>query len=165
MSWHGYPCIGDHDCVYCSYNLRQLVTMGRSVVAPSWLSATIRTLEKRVQALEQKPFSFNAKAPDYFPQLPPSLHHPVSENFDFACLFHDLYYNVAAGPEILPAEGFDSQDIPLLDNFIQRSKNLSVDVSDGKDVPLPDNVIQRSKNMPQDNDGEQCAYGDVKFSR
>ena len=80
---------------------------------------TVRTLLHRIevlegiQTLEQKPFSFNPKAPVYFPHLPPGLHHAVSENFDFACLFHYLYYNVAAEPEILSSEGFDSQDVPL----------------------------------------------------
>ena len=79
--------------------------------------------------------------------MPPGLHHAVSENFDFACLFHYLYYNVAAEPEILSAEGFDSQDVPLPNNFIQRSKNLSVEVSD---VPSPDKFIQFIDDNMQD---------------
>jgi len=125
--------------------------MVRPTDPSSWLFATVRTLLHRIEVLEgQKPFSFNPKAPVYFPHLPPGLHHAASKNFDFACLFHDLYYNAAAEPEILFAEGFDSQDAPLPDNiiqrsknlsnnFIQRSKNLSVEVSD---VPSPDNFIQ-----------------------
>lgn len=133
--------------------------MVRPTDPSSWLFATVRTLLHRIEVLEgQKPFSFNPKAPVYFPRLPPGLHHAASKNFDFACLFHDLYYNAAAEPEILSAEGFDSQDAPLPDNiiqrsknlsnnFIQRSKNLSVEVSD---VPSPDNFIQFIEDNTQD---------------
>ena len=80
--------------------------MVRPTDPSAWLFATVRTLLHRIevlegiQTLEQKPFSFNPKAPVYFPHLPPGLHHAVSENFDFACLFHYLYYNVATEPEI-----------------------------------------------------------------
>ena len=120
----------------------------------SWLFATVRTLLHRIEVLEgQKPFRFNSKAPVYFPHLPPGLHQAVSENFDFACLFHDLFYNVAAEPEILSSEGLDSQDVPPPDNFIQ-----FID-----DRPTTSSHIHKSVTFTDDvNDDEQHEYGETQ---
>ena len=119
--------------------------MVRPTDPSAWLFATVRTLLHRIevlegiQTLEQKPFSFNPKAPVYFPHLPPGLHHAVSENFDFACLFHYLYYNVAADASVAIVP-------KLLDDAIQRDEAV-LRVSDAIEPKLLDDVIQRAEAL------------------
>ena len=117
--------------------------MVRPTDPSSWLFATVRTLLHRIEVLEgQKPFSFNPKAPVYFPHLPPGLHHAVSENFDFACLFHYLYYNVAA-------DASDAIEPKLLDDAIQRDEAV-FRVSDAIEPKLFDDAIQRAEAVVRD---------------
>ena len=137
------------------------------VDASPWLHATVRRLLKRVDELEQKlpssTFRWDSCVSDFYPQAPPGVHYSnlaadaVSENYDFACLFQDLYYNVAANndaarPTFLSAEVFDNDDVPSTDNFLQntidadttldaanndvaRFEILSAEVFDSEDVP------------------------------
>ena len=154
LLWLRVPTCPNLLCVF--HFLFDLTMAPRPTDASSWLFATVRTLLHRIEvleALERKPFRFNSKAPVYFPHLPPGLHQAVSENFDFACLFHDLFYNVAAEPEILSSEGLDSQDVPPPDNFIQ-----FID-----DRPTTSSHIHKSVTFTDDvNDDEQHEHVDVE---
>ena len=120
----------------------------------AWLFATVRTLLRRIDVLEERQllprqsFHFDPSAQDFYLSLPPGLHYPnLVADADFAVYLQNALKNFSDDNFLQNSKDFS--DLPphqvIAPDVMARSKILSAEIFDNDDVPSTDNFLQNTR--------------------